>query len=150
MQKGRPLRVASGILGTEMQAKTKTIEGSLATVSGKRRAALKKLQKTIRSLVPDAEDRISYRIPAFRLGGRVVAGFCARTDGCSFFPFSGKTLRTLAKETDAVVADRQAKAQRASTTTSLQSFNDEGYGDGVRGASGMWLSFPSSPPRGRR
>jgi uncharacterized protein YdhG (YjbR/CyaY superfamily) len=27
-----------------------------------------------------------------------VAGFCARANGCSYFPFSGRTLRTLAKE----------------------------------------------------
>jgi uncharacterized protein YdhG (YjbR/CyaY superfamily) len=81
-----------------MRAKTNTIDGYLATVSGKRLTALKKLRKTIRSIAPDAEECISYRIPAFRLGGRVVAGFCARTDGCSYFPFSGRTLRTLAKE----------------------------------------------------
>ena len=81
-----------------MQAKTDTIDEYLATVNGNRCAALKRLRKTIRSIVPDAEECISYRIPAFRLGGKVVAGFCARTDGCSYFPFSGRTLRTLAKE----------------------------------------------------
>jgi uncharacterized protein YdhG (YjbR/CyaY superfamily) len=81
-----------------MRAKPTTIDEYLATVSGNRRAALEKLRRTIRSIVPEAEECISYRIPAFRLGGTVVAGFCARTDGCSYFPFSGTTLRTLAKE----------------------------------------------------
>lgn len=81
-----------------MQAKVSTIDEYLATVSGNKRTALKKLRKTIRSIVPEAEECISYRIPAFRLGGKVVAGFCARTDGCSYFPFSGRTLRTLAKD----------------------------------------------------
>jgi len=81
-----------------MQAKTNTIDDYLATVSGERRAALEKLRRTIRSIVPEAEECISYRIPAFRLGGKVVAGFSARADGCSYFPFSGKTFRTLAKE----------------------------------------------------
>jgi uncharacterized protein YdhG (YjbR/CyaY superfamily) len=81
-----------------MQAKTNSIDEYLATVSGNRGTALKKLRKTIRSIVPDAEECISYRIPAFRLRGKIVAGFCARTDGCSYFPFSGKTLRTLAKD----------------------------------------------------
>jgi uncharacterized protein YdhG (YjbR/CyaY superfamily) len=81
-----------------MQDKATTIDEYLATVSGNRRTALKKLRKTIRSIVPEAEECISYRIPAFRLRGKVVAGFCARTDGCSYFPFSGRTLRTLAKE----------------------------------------------------
>ena len=31
-------------------------------------------------------------------GGWVVAGFLATTKGCSYFPFSGSTLRTLGKE----------------------------------------------------
>jgi uncharacterized protein YdhG (YjbR/CyaY superfamily) len=81
-----------------MKAKLTTIDEYLATVTGKRGTALQKLRKTIRSIAPDAEECISYRIPAFRLEGKVVAGFCARTEGCSYFPFSGRTLRTLAKE----------------------------------------------------
>ena len=34
----------------------------------------------------------------FRLDGKVIAGFCVRTNGCSYFPFSGRTLRTLEKD----------------------------------------------------
>jgi uncharacterized protein YdhG (YjbR/CyaY superfamily) len=37
-------------------------------------------------------------MPAFRLDGRVVAGFCATSKGCSYFPFSGRTLGTLAAD----------------------------------------------------
>jgi uncharacterized protein YdhG (YjbR/CyaY superfamily) len=81
-----------------MQAKTTTIDEYLAAASGEQRAALEKLRKTIRSFVPEAEECISYRIPAFRLEGDVIAGFCARKVGCSYFPFSGKTLRTLARD----------------------------------------------------
>jgi len=81
-----------------MQPKPETIDAYLATVTPTKRAALQKLRKTIRAVVPKAEECISYRIPAFRLGGDVVAGFCARADGCSYFPFSGRTLTTLAKE----------------------------------------------------
>ena len=44
------------------------------------------------------EECISYRIPAFRFKGRIVAGFAATAKGCSYFPFSGSTLRTLAEE----------------------------------------------------
>jgi uncharacterized protein YdhG (YjbR/CyaY superfamily) len=84
-----------------MRAQPTTINEYLATVRGSRRAALQKLRKTIISIVPDAEECISYRIPAFRVDGRVVAGFCARVDGCSYFPFSGRTLGTLAKEISA-------------------------------------------------
>jgi uncharacterized protein YdhG (YjbR/CyaY superfamily) len=37
-------------------------------------------------------------MPAFRLDRVVVAGFCATANGCSYFPFSGSTLKTLARE----------------------------------------------------
>jgi uncharacterized protein YdhG (YjbR/CyaY superfamily) len=37
-------------------------------------------------------------MPAFRLEGRIVAGFAATAKGCSYFPFSGSTLGTLAAE----------------------------------------------------
>jgi uncharacterized protein YdhG (YjbR/CyaY superfamily) len=81
-----------------MKKKPTTIDEYLAGVTGERLAALDKLRKTIRSIVPKAEECISYGIPAFRLDGRVVAGFAATNKGCSYFPFSGSTLRALASE----------------------------------------------------
>ena len=81
-----------------MTGKPETIDDYLATVSGEKRAALQKLRKTILSIQPAAEECISYRIPAFRVDGVVVAGFHATAKGCSYFPFSGSTLRTLAKD----------------------------------------------------
>ncbi len=74
------------------------IDDYLATVTGDRRAALEKLRKTIRSIVPRAEECISYGMPAFRLDGRVIAGFQATAKGCSYYPFSGTTLGTLAAD----------------------------------------------------
>ena len=74
----------------------KDIDDYLATVSPDRRAALQALRETIHSVLPGAEECISYRIPAFRYEGRVVAGFHATSKGCSYFPFSGTTLKTLA------------------------------------------------------
>lgn len=79
-----------------MKRKATTIDEYLAAVTGERRAALDKLRKTIRSVIPKAEECISYSMPAFRLDGRIVAGFAATAKGCSYFPFSGSTLRTLA------------------------------------------------------
>jgi uncharacterized protein YdhG (YjbR/CyaY superfamily) len=81
-----------------MLRKPTSIDHYLSTVKGDQRVALKQLRKTIRAIIPRAEECISYRIPAFRLNGKVVAGFLATTKGCSYFPFSGSTLRTLAKE----------------------------------------------------
>jgi uncharacterized protein YdhG (YjbR/CyaY superfamily) len=80
------------------QRKVSTIDEYLKSVPGDRRRALQDLRAKIRAVVPDAEECISYRIPAFRLNGIVVAGFCATSKGCSYFPFSGSTLKTLARD----------------------------------------------------
>lgn len=79
-----------------MRANPSTIDEYLKTVPQDRRRALEDLRAKIRSIIPDAAECISYRIPAFRLDGVVVAGFCATSKGCSYFPFSGSTLATLA------------------------------------------------------
>jgi uncharacterized protein YdhG (YjbR/CyaY superfamily) len=78
------------------RAKAAKIDGYLATVSGDKRTALDNLRKTIRSIVPSAEECISYGLPAFRIDGAIVAGFSATAKGCSYYPFSGTTLQTLA------------------------------------------------------
>jgi uncharacterized protein YdhG (YjbR/CyaY superfamily) len=89
-----------------MLRKANNIDEYLADVTGPRRAALEKLRKTIRRVIPEAEECISYNMPAFRLKGTVVAGFLATAKGCSYFPFSGTTLETLARD---VVGYKQTK-----------------------------------------
>ena len=76
--------------------KASTIDEYLRTVPGERQRTLQDVRAKIRTVVPDAVECISYGIPAFRLNGIVVAGFCATAKGCSYFPFSGSTLTTLA------------------------------------------------------
>jgi uncharacterized protein YdhG (YjbR/CyaY superfamily) len=76
-----------------------TIDDYLKGTPDDRRRTLEDLRAKIRSIIPDAEECISYRMPAFRLNGVVVAGFCATAKGCSYFPFSGSTLKTLARDT---------------------------------------------------
>lgn len=80
-----------------VRPKRSTIDEYLKTVPEDRRRALEDLRARIRSIVPGAEECISYRIPAFRINGVVVAGFCATSKGCSYFPFSGSTLKSLAR-----------------------------------------------------
>jgi len=80
------------------ERKPSTIDDYLESIPEDRRTALEDLRAKIRSIIPDAEECISYRIPAFRLNGVVVAGFSATAKGCSYFPFSGSTLKTLARD----------------------------------------------------
>ena len=84
-----------------MLARPRTIDGYLSPLSTEKRAALGRLRETIRSIIPEAEECITYGIPSFRLAGVVVAGFCATAKGCSYFPFSGSTLGALAHELQA-------------------------------------------------
>ena len=46
-----------------------------------KRGTLQKLRATILEIVPDAEQVISYRVPAFRVRGQIVAGHDARRPG---------------------------------------------------------------------
>jgi len=75
--------------------KATTIDEYLAGLSDDKRAALEKLRKAIRAAAPKAEECISYGIPAFRLDGRLVAGFSASAQHCSFFPMSGSIVKHL-------------------------------------------------------
>ena len=72
------------------------IDEYLAGVTPSSRALLQSVRKTIRSIVPEVEECISYSMPAFRYQGRIIAGFRATSKGCSYYPFSGTTLKTLA------------------------------------------------------
>ncbi len=76
------------------------IDEYLAGVSPASRALLQKLRKAIHAVVRDVEECISYGMPAFRHRGKVIAGFQATSKGCSYYPFSGTTLKTLAHDVD--------------------------------------------------
>jgi uncharacterized protein YdhG (YjbR/CyaY superfamily) len=52
--------------------KPQTIDEYLAPLSNEKRTALEKLRRAIKSAAPKAEECISYQIPGFRLGGRLL------------------------------------------------------------------------------
>jgi len=57
------------------------------------RTALDKLRQTVRSVAPDATEVISYRMPAFKLQGRILVWYAAFKDHLSLFPATGKILK---------------------------------------------------------
>jgi len=69
-----------------MSAKPQTIDEYLAPLSNEQRAALEKLRRAIKSAAPKAEECISYGVPAFRLGGRMLVAFGAAAKHCAFYP----------------------------------------------------------------
>jgi uncharacterized protein YdhG (YjbR/CyaY superfamily) len=74
------------------------IDAYLADVEEPKRTTLQGLRRTILEIVPDAEQVISYRVPAFRVQGKIVAGFAAFKNHLSYLPFSGSVLPQFADE----------------------------------------------------
>ncbi|HVO40318.1 MAG TPA: DUF1801 domain-containing protein [Spirochaetia bacterium] len=68
------------------KAIAKTVDDYLAPLPSDVRAALEKLRKTVKAMVPDAEEVISYGMPGFRYRGRALVWFAGFRDHCSFFP----------------------------------------------------------------
>ena len=81
-----------------MAKKPRTIDEYLESLKPPKQEALEALRRTIHTLLPEAEECISYSMPAFRYQGRVIAGFLATKAGCSYYPFSGATLSTVSAE----------------------------------------------------
>jgi len=81
-----------------MARKPTTIDEYLSTVSAEKRRTLENLRKAIRKIVPKTEECISYGIPAFRVNGRLLVGFGAWANHCSFYPMSSTTLRKFQRD----------------------------------------------------
>jgi uncharacterized protein YdhG (YjbR/CyaY superfamily) len=71
------------------------IDEYLATLEEPKRRTLERLRTTILEVVPDAEQGISYGMPAFKVGGKAVAGFAAFKEHLSYFPHSSTVLTEL-------------------------------------------------------
>lgn len=75
-----------------------TVDGYLDAAPEPQRSTLVALRETLRALLPDAEETISYSMPAFKLGGKAVAGYAYFKGHCSYFPHSGQVLPELTEE----------------------------------------------------
>ena len=68
------------------------IDDYLAELAEPKRSTLEEVRRRILEVIPDAHQTISYQYPAFRVGGKVVAGFAAFTNHLSYLPHSGSVL----------------------------------------------------------
>ena len=71
------------------------IDAYLASVDAPARRTLEQLRRTILQVVPDAEEGLSYGVPAFRVGGKAVAGFAVFKHHLTYVPHSGSVLGDL-------------------------------------------------------
>jgi uncharacterized protein YdhG (YjbR/CyaY superfamily) len=74
------------------------IDDYLAGLDEPKRSTLQDLRRTILAIIPDAEQGISYGMPAFKVRGKAVAGFAAFKHHLSYFPHSGTVLPELPEE----------------------------------------------------
>jgi uncharacterized protein YdhG (YjbR/CyaY superfamily) len=63
-----------------------------------KRATLATLRRTILDVIPDADQGISYGVPAFKVRGKTIAGFAAFKNHLSYLPHSGSVFPQLKDE----------------------------------------------------
>ena len=71
------------------------IDEYLSKVPEPKRATLEALRRSILAVIPEAEQCISYAMPAFRVNGKVLAGFAAFKNHLAFLPHSDKVLNEI-------------------------------------------------------
>jgi uncharacterized protein YdhG (YjbR/CyaY superfamily) len=71
-----------------MDMEIKTIDEYLANVDAPKKAALEHIRKLVHQVVPEAEESISYGMPAFKYKGKPLIYFAAFADHLSIFPTS--------------------------------------------------------------
>jgi uncharacterized protein YdhG (YjbR/CyaY superfamily) len=71
------------------------IDSYLAGLDEPKRGTLERLRTSIMTVVPDADQCISYGTPAFKVRGKAVAGFAAFKNHLSYLPHSGSVLDQL-------------------------------------------------------
>ena len=79
----------------EDRVSAQEIDEYLAGLDEPKRSNLAALRDSILRAVPDAEQGISYGLPAFRVDGQVVAGFAAFKNHLSYLPHSGSVIERL-------------------------------------------------------
>jgi uncharacterized protein YdhG (YjbR/CyaY superfamily) len=62
------------------------------------RTSLRALRANLVSLLPDAEQGLSYGLPAFKVRGKTIAGFAAFRHHLAYLPHSGSVFPQLADE----------------------------------------------------
>jgi uncharacterized protein YdhG (YjbR/CyaY superfamily) len=93
-----PVKKASVSRQTSKAASWANIDEYLASLPADQRATLQKLRTAISAAAPDAEEGVSYGLPAFRLEGRPLVCFAAAAHHCSLYPMSPAVIRAHADD----------------------------------------------------
>lgn len=85
------------IIGS-MSASDPRVDAYLAALPADQREPLEGVRAAVRRLVPNAEDTISYAMPAFKLDGRFLVSYAGWKRHCSLYPLTDSFLAAHAAE----------------------------------------------------
>ncbi len=74
------------------------VDRYLAGLEEPSRSTLEEMRRRILAIVPDAEESLSYSLPAFKLRGKTIAGLAAFKNHLSYLPHSGSVLAALSEQ----------------------------------------------------
>ena len=74
------------------------IDRYLDALEEPKRTTLAQLRQMILDILPEAEQGISYGVPAFKVRGKTIAGFAAFKNHLSYLPHSGSVFPQLTEE----------------------------------------------------
>ena len=77
---------------------SKEVDRHLAKIAEPHRSTLQSLRKTILEVIPEAEEVISYGFPGYKVEGKIICGFDAFKNHCSYFPHSSLVIPELENE----------------------------------------------------
>lgn len=74
------------------------VDRYLNAIQEPHQSTLRALRSVIRETIPNAEEVISYGFPGYKLNGKIICGFDAFKNHCSYFPHSSLVIPELEKE----------------------------------------------------
>ncbi len=69
---------------------------------------LREMRQIIKSAIPKAEEKISYKMPAYKLNGKWIAGFAGFKNHIGYYPMSGSLLEDFKDEIKDYVSSKGA------------------------------------------
>jgi uncharacterized protein YdhG (YjbR/CyaY superfamily) len=75
-----------------------SVDAYIAAHGPAARAVLETVRAALRRALPDAQELISYKIPAYRVGGRIAIWFAAWPDHYSLYPVSDAAAAALGED----------------------------------------------------
>jgi len=74
------------------------IDAYLKKVEPSKRRALERIRVLAKTIVPDAQETISYAMPTLKFVGKPFLGFDAHTNHIGIYPYSSRVIATLKDE----------------------------------------------------